>query len=212
MKSETIGKLAEALSKAQQEMASAKKNAENPFLKNKYADLAAVTDAIKDPLAKNGLSYVQYSESDEHDKNYIVTTLMHSSGEWISGRMKLFIQKQDMQGFGGAITYARRYALSAMVGLPQEDDDGETALGREVKKKAAGETRPPQATYQGPVHISGDIRNEVEEIRAYQKELQISEEIFKKRLKELYDTDTMKGLSIDRLRDFKKRLKAEAQV
>lgn len=92
MKSETIGKLAEALAKAQQEMESAKKDSINPFFKSKYADLAAVIEAIQVPLSKNGLSYVQYVD-EENDKQYLVTELLHTSGEWIHGRVKLIPSK-----------------------------------------------------------------------------------------------------------------------
>lgn len=128
-KSETIGKLAEALAKAQGEMDNAKKDSNNPFFKSKYADLASNIDSIKGPLSKHGLSYVQFTD-EENEKNYLITKLMHSSGEWISGRLKLILKQNDMQGLGSAITYARRYGLAAMVGLAQEDDDGNEASGK----------------------------------------------------------------------------------
>jgi ERF superfamily len=127
--SETIGKLAEALAKAQGEMDNAKKDSSNPFFKSKYADLAAVIDSIKEPLSKNSLSYVQFLD-EENEKSYLITKLMHSSGEWISGRLKLILKQQDMQGMGSAITYARRYSISSMVGLAQDDDDGNIASGK----------------------------------------------------------------------------------
>lgn len=124
MQSETIGKLAEALSKAQGQMDNAKKDSINPHFKAKFADLASVIDAIKEPLSKNGLSYVQYFEED----NFVVTKLMHASGEWICGKLKLIINKQDMQGLGSAITYARRFSLTSMMGIFQDDDDGNSAV------------------------------------------------------------------------------------
>jgi hypothetical protein len=127
--SETIGKLAEALSKAQAAMENALKDSTNPFFKGKYADLAGIINAIKLPLGQNGLSYVQYLDT-EGDFQYLYTKLMHISGEWLQGRLRLLIGKNDMQGLGSAITYARRYTLSAMVGLTQEDDDGERSSFR----------------------------------------------------------------------------------
>lgn len=125
MKSDTIGKLAEALAKAQGMMEFAKKDSLNPHFKSKYADIAAVIEAIREPLSKNGLSYVQFEEDD-----YLITMLMHISGEWISGKMKLILSKQDMQGKGSAVTYARRFSLSSMVGIAQDDDDGNVASNR----------------------------------------------------------------------------------
>lgn len=141
MESATIGKLAEALAKAQGQMDNAKKDSLNPHFKNKYADLAAVIDAVKEPLAKNGLSYVQYFEDD----NYLITKIMHSSGEWISGRMKLLLQKQDMQGLGSATTYARRQGLTSMIGIAQEDDDGNASTGQRPKEAFLRHAEEPSA-------------------------------------------------------------------
>ena len=133
-----VGKLAEALAKAQSEMESAKKDSMNPHFKNKYADIASIIDAVRAPLAKHGLSYVQFVEDDF----YLVTLLMHTSGEWISGRMKLILMKHDMQGLGSAITYARRYGLSAMVGIAQDDDDGNAASHQKHPEKPTSNPAP----------------------------------------------------------------------
>lgn len=134
-----IDKLAEALSKAQGEMENAGKDTKNPFFNSKYADLATIISAIKEPLSKNGLSYIQLVNT-EKDGTWVDTILMHRSGQSLKSRMKIrpgyynkdgvFIQKEDMQAIGSAITYARRYALQAIVGLSSEDDDGESAVGR----------------------------------------------------------------------------------
>jgi hypothetical protein len=129
MKSESIAKLAEALAKAQRTMEHAKKDSLNPHFKNKYADIASVIEAVREPLAANGLSYVQYEESRDNER-YLVTELMHISGEWVRGEMKLLFAKNDMQGLGSALTYARRYSLSAMVGIAQDDDDANTATNK----------------------------------------------------------------------------------
>lgn len=133
MKSEKIGEIAKALAAAQREMDAAKKDSTNPFFKSKYADLSSVIDAIKEPLAKHGLSYTQYCE-DDGKETYLITELMHTSGEWISGKVGLILGgKSDMQALGGALTYARRYSLSAIVGISQDDDDGQTAVGKPAK-------------------------------------------------------------------------------
>jgi hypothetical protein len=142
-RSESLGKLASALAQAQAQMEFAKKDSTNPHFKSKYADLASVIDAVRKPLASNGLSYVQYAESQGNDQ-YLVTQLMHSSGEWLSSRLKLILSKQDMQALGASLTYARRFGLSAMVGIAQDDDDGETAVGRPAQTQPVSTT--PQKT------------------------------------------------------------------
>ena len=130
-KSPEIHELATALSKAQGEMGGASKDAANPFYKSKYADLGSVVHAIKQPFADNGLSYSQFPIADGH-KVGVETILMHKSGQWLSNSVLFTPTKQDVQGAGSVITYARRYALQAIAGIPSEDDDG-TAASAPVK-------------------------------------------------------------------------------
>src|SRR3990172_2599764 len=130
-KSETIGKLAEALCKAQGMMKGAVKDSENPFFKAAYADLASVWDACREPLSKCGLSVTQTTRIADNGDPVIITTLLHSSGEWMSGELLVKPVKADPQSVGSAITYGRRYALSAIVGIAPEDDDGEKGQGRQ---------------------------------------------------------------------------------
>lgn len=125
-RSEQVNDLAAALVKAQQKIEGAKKQKENPHLKNKYADLGAVWDAIREPLAENGLSVTQWLRSTEHGVG-VETMLMHTSGQFISGMFEVPVVKRDAQGYGSAATYARRYALMAALGVSAEDDDGEGA-------------------------------------------------------------------------------------
>lgn len=126
-KSYSIKELASALAVAQGKIKGALKDSSNPFFKSKYADLASVVEAIRQPLSENGLSYVQLTVPSEKEEVQIETILMHSSGEWISAIIALPVAKADAQGFGSAMTYARRYGLSAMVGVAPEDDDGNAA-------------------------------------------------------------------------------------
>lgn len=127
VKSDSIAALAAALAKAQSKMGPAKKDAVNPHFKSRYADLASVWEAARGPLTENGLAVVQ--TLDDSDRGAcVVTTLMHSSGEWISGRLTLPVSKSDAQGYGSAITYARRYGLAAILGIAADDDDGEAAV------------------------------------------------------------------------------------
>jgi hypothetical protein len=122
-RSPTIAKLVSALSKVQGEMKAAKKDSENPFFKSHYADLASIWDACRAPLAKNELAVLQYVDAGD-----LVTMLAHSSGEFVNGRIAITTKKDgDVQSLGSAITYLRRYALAAMVGVVTEDDDGNAA-------------------------------------------------------------------------------------
>ena len=112
--------------KAQAEMGGAHKGANNPFFKSKYADLSAVVQAVKEPFANNGLSYVQFP-IEQGGRIGVETILMHDSGEYLSNEFTVQLSKQDAQGAGSAITYCRRYGLQAIAGIPSEDDDGNSA-------------------------------------------------------------------------------------
>ena len=127
--STSIGALAAALAKAQSNIKGALKDSSNPFFKSKYADLSSVWEACREPLTKQELSVIQTVSGDS--TNIIVTTmLVHSSGEWVKDSLTMAPVKQDPQGAGSAITYARRYALAAIAGVAPEDDDGNAASGK----------------------------------------------------------------------------------
>jgi hypothetical protein len=133
--SEKINELATALCKAQAAMGGAVKDSANPFFKSSYADLTSVIKAIKQPFADNDLSYTQFPVSDENGIG-VVTRLMHNNGQWMELGYTLPIVKRDPQAAGSAITYARRYALQSMAGIPTADDDAESAVIRGDHKKA----------------------------------------------------------------------------
>ena len=124
--SSEIKDLADALVKAQAEMKHAEKTSVNPYFKAKYADLSAVIDAAKPALVKNGLSVTQFSDFDEQGV-FLITQIMHLSGQWIRSYYPINPTKNDPQGLGSAFTYARRYAYSAITGITAEDDDGNAA-------------------------------------------------------------------------------------
>tara|TARA_R100000306_G_C4357293_1_gene133436 strand:- start:156 stop:797 length:642 start_codon:yes stop_codon:yes gene_type:complete len=123
--SETIGKLAEALGRVQGELGSIAKQSKG--YNYQYADLATVWDGIRKPLSTNGLAVVQTTDSDDIGNPIIITTLIHTSGEWISGKLAVKPVKPDPQALGSAITYGRRYTLMAIVGVAPADDDGAEA-------------------------------------------------------------------------------------
>ena len=127
--SESITDLATALCLAQAEMGGAIKDSNNPFFKSSYADLTSVIKVIKEPFAKWGLSFVQLPVTSAGGNGVGVSTmLMHKSGQWLQGEYLLPMDKVTPQGAGSAITYARRYALQALVGIPSVDDDSELAM------------------------------------------------------------------------------------
>ena len=160
--SATIGKLAEALAKAQGALKIAAKDAANPFFKSKYADLASVWEACRDALSKNGLSVAQHTDGATVETMVMFTTLMHASGEWLTGSYPIKPVKMDPQGIGAAITYARRYSLAAMVGVvSDEDDDAEASVGRaKVSTSGEAQERKPKWTDEQKAE-AGSIRSEL---------------------------------------------------
>lgn len=124
--SEKIDALAIALSKAQSLIENVSKDKQ--AYGYKYADLASCLQAVKKPLADNGLSISQLVTQDRDNKQVLVTLLIHESGQWLKSVFGIenVVMKQcnSLQQIGAGITYARRYALSAIIGLTQEDDDG----------------------------------------------------------------------------------------
>jgi hypothetical protein len=132
--SEAINELANALCNAQSQMGGAVKDSANPFFKSSYADLTSVIKAIKQPFADNGLSYTQFPVSNENGVG-VSTRLMHVSGQWLEMEYTLPTVKKDPQASGSAITYARRYALQSIAGIPTADDDAESAMLRGDDKK-----------------------------------------------------------------------------
>lgn len=128
--------LAGALAKAQVEMGKALKQNTNPAFRSKYADLGSVMDACLPALNKHGIAVIQPTVDDESGR-YVETVLLHESGETLRCRVPLIVQKNDMQGYGSAVTYARRYGLMCMAGIAPEDDDGNAAAEAAPKREEA---------------------------------------------------------------------------
>jgi hypothetical protein len=152
--SPTLGKFFEALAKAQGEILPAILDCRNPHYDSMYASLTSCQNSYRQPLSKNGFAVVQQVFSDE--KSYYVRSLLgHASGEWMANTIRLIVDRQNMQGLGSAITYARRYGVNALVGVVDtEDDDGNAAVADDKQKqKVAQKTFPTKTNHQGtPPH------------------------------------------------------------
>lgn len=131
-KSETITALAKALSLFQVKVGSVKKDSVNPFFKSKYASLTTIIEHISIPLSESGLCYTQFP-----DETGLTTVLMHAeSGEYIQATYQMPVAKaNDPQAVGSAITYARRYALGAILGLAIDEDDDANAASQQPKQQ-----------------------------------------------------------------------------
>lgn len=171
-----IGKLAGSLAKAQGSITGALKDSANPFFKSKYADLAACWDACRKPLSENGLAVIQTTEI-RGEFVTIVTLLAHESGEWIRSRLPMKPKDFSPQAVGSTMTYARRYALAAMVGLAQVDDDAEAAQSRgneparpDPKKVKEYAKRFQEALDAGLDQAILDIHNEIVDDEVFYRE------------------------------------------
>lgn len=171
--SDSIKQIIPALLKAQQAIEFAVKDATNPHFRSKYADLPAVIDAIKKPLNDNGIVFMQIPADDKDGYVGVETTLLHTSGEWISGTSYCPIgNKNDPQGYGSALTYLRRYSLGSVVGLYSDlDDDGNAAS---VAKKVA--TQAPKQVY---TPITDDSLNRLNALCLDEKIKAVAEEQLK---------------------------------
>jgi hypothetical protein len=165
--SESIVKIAAALTKAQKKMGSAIKGTSNPFFKSKYADLSAVIEAVKDPLNEFGLAILQpmYSKAAPEAgtmMHFVETIILHESGEYIASEpLKLELNKLDMQQLGSACSYARRYQLQSLLSVPNDDDDANAAVGHpkvETTKATQGSSSTTTVgKYKTPVPKNGGL-------------------------------------------------------
>lgn len=126
--SESILKIAPKILEAQRNIGVAVKGAKNPFFDSDYANLLTVINAVKTPLNDAGISYLQAVGTAENGEAMVETVLLHESGEFVSTETPVLCKKpNDPQAMGSGITYAKRYALQAMLGLPTDEDDGNAA-------------------------------------------------------------------------------------
>lgn len=143
--SDPINEIAAALAKGKSAAGTAKKNSTNPHLKNKYADLGEVDAVYRDAYLPQGIVVTQWPLSGGGEKEVRLCTLVmhHASGQWIKAIAALPAVKSDPQAYGSAITYARRYALAAALGIiADEDDDGNRASRQPAPEQPKSEPRP----------------------------------------------------------------------
>ncbi|EAE7875616.1 ERF family protein [Listeria monocytogenes] len=152
--SESIIEISKALSKFQEQAEQPAKSADNPFFKSKYVPLESVISAVKKHASKLGLSYIQIPLTEEN-KVGVKTILMHASGEFVEfDPFMLPLDKNTAQGAGSALTYARRYTLSAAFGIASdEDDDGNSASGN---TKPSNKNQAKQQTQNN--HLASDAQ------------------------------------------------------
>lgn len=152
--SESIKEIATALCKFQGEVEKIKKEATNPFFKSKYATLANILDVIREPLHKNGLSFVQFPTN----QFGLITRLMHQSGEWMEAEYVMQPTQNTPQGIGSCITYMRRYALGSILGLNiDKDDDGNDAS--EITQQPAQQNTPQKKVEKNVTKVLAMIKS-----------------------------------------------------
>lgn len=144
-----MNEIAVALSKAQAEFKPAKFDSSNPHFRSRYASLVAIVDAIREPLAKYGIAYTHLIGADEVG-SFVETRLIHSSGQFLSSKMRLVVDKGTMQAYGSAITYARRFTLAALCGVVADEDDDGNAVSTPAPKVTPKPIEAPRAPVQAP--------------------------------------------------------------
>ena len=155
-----ISAWAPAFIEAQKSMGDVLKTKKNDHFKSKYAELADVLDAVREPLNNNGFSVIQPVSSEAGGAVVRITTvLMHKSGQWVRSTLSLRPVKADPQAAGSAITYGRRYGLMAMTGVAPEDDDGNQASGRDDCRQQRAAAMPAAEVSKVAADIEAELTN-----------------------------------------------------
>lgn len=159
--SESLASFAKAFVKVQAALKPAAKDSMNPHFKSRYADLASVWDACREPLTANGFCIIQPAEKVD-GKIRVITRLMHESGEFIESEIEMTPMDARPQSDGSEITYARRYALAAMVGVCPDDDDGNDASGhREPQQPQRQQSPKPKPKAEPPADKRSEVNDTI---------------------------------------------------
>lgn len=160
-----IDKIAAALVTALPKIEQAVKDAENPHLRNKYADLTSIMSVAKKPLADQGIAIMQPITT-EGQKATVTTLLLHTSGQWMASTLSMTAQDQKPQSVGSAMTYGRRYGLSGFLGIVADDDDGNEASGtRGPRKGRDTEPDPPGVQRNTPEQQQEYAKQRITEVK-----------------------------------------------
>jgi hypothetical protein len=199
--SDDITAIAKVLPKAQADMGEVFKTANNPAFKSKYADLAAVVEAVVPALNKHGITLLQPISFDG-DLVHVGTVLLHESGQWIRCVHSIPLSKRDAHGIGSATTYGRRQGLSAMAGVAPEDDDGNAASA----KQPANESKPakPPTLAERAARLTATlqaVKTKADLERAYSLASALRAELDDKEPDILADLDRLFSARLDALQD-----------
>ena len=166
MTEQTATAAIKALCKAQAAMPKAEKDSTNPHFDKKYESLAAVQDAALPHLHSNGFAVLHYTGKDD-DGRYLETILLHESGHRFWCRIPLIVDKNSMQGFKSAVTYARRIGLGCLSGVAPEDDDGKKAADNPPKREnnPPPKLRQPDPLANGDANVSAAIEKAISTIQ-----------------------------------------------
>lgn len=161
--SESIKNIGAAMLQFHAEVGKIKKSSTNPFFNSKYASLPNVLDGIEEPLQKAGLTFMQFPE----EQNNLTTIILHpESGEWISSTFYMKPTKEDPQGYGSTITYQRRYALGAILGLNIDVDDDGKAGSVPIKNTEKPELTPDSAAWVKAVNYLKEGEGTIENVES----------------------------------------------
>jgi len=201
--------LFKAIAAAQGEFTTVEKNAKNPHFNSKFAPLDSIIEMIRPILPKHGLAVVQFTDIPESGNGVIIETIItHESGQYISGRLGMPTVKQDPQGYGSSITYGRRYALGAALGIVSDEDvDGNQPEGAEKQTRA--QQRPQQGAKTGVEgQTATDLISEAQQKMIFAK--MKAKGLAPERLKEAFKVESSKVLKKDQMNDILAWIDGEA--
>ena len=151
--------LAEALVAAQAEFPPVERDQENPHFKSRFVSLGNLLSKTRPVLNKHGIALAQLPAKSETGESVLLTRLLHCSGESMEASMPILVSKNDAQGFGSALTYAKRYALAALLAIADQDDDAGNAAASEKQKQSKPKAPPPPPKRQKPATVGALVED-----------------------------------------------------
>lgn len=193
MQSEQVNDLFQALSKAQEEMPNAPMDGFNPHFKSKFATLKSIVNTSRSPLSKHGLCVTQTFDS-QGDEDFVITTLGHSSGQFISSKCPIRSKDRSSQAYGSGVTYARRYALGAILGMvTDEDDDGEASMPRDKPLDEGQKKKIKELVKKVPENKHAEVKSWIKS-KGYEGVLTIPQSLYQELGKKLNEMSQAEAL------------------